>query len=168
MYTNRMINTEALQRSYTTVREKWDPHFDWVVNDSVMWTPFKSPLAQTNLALVTTCGAYRKDVDLPFDASNYYGDPSFREIPSDTEMSAIDFAHTHFNHEHVAQDGNVAFPLDRLRELARDGVIASVANPTISFSGYLPQTKQLVNETAPAAAKRLKEVNAHAALLVPC
>ena len=92
--------------------------------------PFKSLLAQTNLALVTTCGAYRKDVDLPFDASSYYGDPSFREIPSDTEMSAIDFAHTF--QLNTSRKMATSLSLDRLRELARDGVIASVANPTIS------------------------------------
>ena len=25
-----MINTEALQRIYNNVREKWDPHFEWI------------------------------------------------------------------------------------------------------------------------------------------
>ncbi len=163
-----MVNTEALQRTYNITREKWDPHFEWVVNESASWTPLRQPLRQTALALVSTCGAYGRDGDCPFDAANYYGDPSFKEIPADTPVSALDFAHTHYNHEHVAQDPNVAFPLNHLRALEADGVIGRFVNPAISFSGFLPQPLQLVQDTAPAAAKRLLEVGAHAALLVPC
>jgi D-proline reductase (dithiol) PrdB len=163
-----MINTEALQRTYNNVREKWDPHFEWVVNESAPWMPLRQPLAQTALALVGTCGAYRRSVDCPFDAVNYYGDPSFKEIPCDTPPSALDFAHTHYDHTHVTQDPNVGFPLSHLRALEAEGVIGRFVDPAISFSGYLPQTRQLVKDTAPAAAKRLLEAGAQAALLVPC
>ena len=155
-----MINTEALQRSYNNVREKWDPHFEWVVNDSAPWTPLHPPLAQTALALVGTCGAYRRGVDCPFDSANYYGDPSFKEIPTDTSPTALDFAHTHYDHTHVAQDANVGFPLTRLHEIEAEGVIGRLGTPALSFSGYLPQTRQLLKDTAPAAAKRLLEAGA--------
>lgn len=163
-----MINTEALQRTYNKTREKWDPHFQWVVNDSAPWTPLQQPLAQTALALVSTCGAFRRDIDCPFDAVNYYGDPSFKEIPTDTPVSVLDFAHTHYNHEHVSQDPNVVFPLDYLRTLQVEGAIGLFVNPAISFSGFLPQTRQLMMETAPSAAHLLLEAGAQAALLVPC
>ena len=163
-----MINTEALQRTYNNVREKWDPHFEWVVNDSAPWTPLRRPLAQTALALVGTCGAYRRGIDCPFDAANYYGDPSFKEIPHATPSSGLAFAHMHYNHEHVDQDANAGFPFTRLIELERDGVIGRCVDPAISFSGYLPQPQQLLKETAPAAAKRLIDAGAEAALLVPC
>lgn len=163
-----MINTEALQRTYDKTREKWDPHFEWVASDSTPWMPLRQPLAETALALVSTCGAYRRGIDCPFDAANYYGDPSFKEIPIETSASALDFAHTHYNHEHVSQDPNVAFPLGHLRGLEAKGVLRLFVNPAISFSGFLPQTRQLVNDTAPAAAHRLLEAGAQAALLVPC
>jgi len=139
-----------------------------VVNDSAPWTPLRQPLTETALALVSTCGAYRRDVDCPFDAANYYGDPSFKEIPKDTPVSALDFAHTHYNREHVSQDPNVAFPLDHLRALETEGAIRSFVDPAISFSGFLPETRQLVNDTAPAAAHRLLAVGTQAVLLVPC
>ncbi|MCI0550771.1 MAG: hypothetical protein L0287_07440 [Anaerolineae bacterium] len=89
---------------YNKTREKWDPHFEWVVNDSAPWTPLRQPLAQTSLALVSTCGAYRPGIDCPFDAANYYGDPSFKEIPKDAPINDLDFAHTHYSHEHVGLD----------------------------------------------------------------
>ncbi len=112
-----MINTEALQRTYNNVRAEWDPHFDWVVNETAPWMPVQKPLDQIALALVGTCGAYRKGIDCPFDAANYYGDPSFKEIPIDTVMEDLDFAHTHYDHAHVAQDPKVAFPLPYLKGL---------------------------------------------------
>ncbi len=163
-----MINTEALQRSYNLVREKWDPSFEWVVNESALWAPLRQPLAETALALVGTCGAYRRGVDCPFDAANYYGDPSFKEIPTDTPPDALDFIHTHYDHTHIAQDAIVGFPLTHLRTLEAGGLIGRLVNPAISFSGYLPQTRQLMTDTAPAATKRLLEAGAQAALLVPC
>jgi D-proline reductase (dithiol) PrdB len=162
-----MTNTEALQRSYNLIREKWDPHFEWVVNDSAPWTPLPRTLAQTALALVSTCGAYRRGVDCPFDATNYYGDPSFKEIPGDTPPAALDFAHAHYDRTHVTQDANIGFPLTHLRALEAEGSLRRFVDPAISFSGYLPQPRQLLKETAPAAARRLLEVDAQAALLVP-
>lgn len=78
------------------------------------------------------------------------------------------FAHTHYSHEHVNQDADVAFPLTDLLELEREKVIGRLVDPAISFSGYLPQPRQLMKDTAPAAARRLLEVGARAALLVPC
>ncbi|MEK9164052.1 MAG: glycine/sarcosine/betaine reductase selenoprotein B family protein [Chloroflexota bacterium] len=166
--TTNLINTEALERSYNAVRQKWDPHFEWVVNDSAPWTPLNQPLSQTALALVGTCGAYRRGADCPFDAANYYGDPSFKEIPRDTGPGELEFAHTHYDHTHVAQDPNVGFPLAHLRALEAEAVIGRFVNPAISFTGFLPQTRQLVTDTAPTAAKRLLEAGAQAALLVPC
>ncbi len=163
-----MVNTEALQRTRNITREKYDPYFEWVVNDAAPWTPLRQPLAQTALALVGTCGAYRREMDCPFDAHNHFGDPSFKEIPRDTGPSALAFAHTHYNHEHVSQDPNVGFPLAHLMEMERQAVIGRFVEPSISFSGFIPEPRQLIQETAPAAAKRLVEAGAQAALLVPC
>ncbi len=162
------INSEGLQRSYTAIREKWDPHFEWVVNEATPWTALRQSLDQTALALVGTCGAYRKGVDCPFDAANYYGDPSFKEIPIDALPTTLDFAHTHYDHRHVAQDPDVGFPLSHLRALEAEGIIRKFVDPALSFSGYLPQPRQLMMQTAPAAASRLLQAGAHAALLVPC
>jgi hypothetical protein len=163
-----MINSEALQRTYNKVRDLWDPHFEWVVNETAPWTEVQKPLDQIALALVGTCGAYRKGTDCPFDAANYYGDPFYKEIPVDTPPQGLDFAHTHYDHTHVAQDPNVAFPLPYLAELATRGQIGRLVDPAISFSGFLPQPRQLLQETVPAAASRLKAAGAEAALLVPC
>ncbi len=163
-----MKDSEALQRSYNLVRSKWDPNFDWIVNDASPWTPFDRRVADSSIALISTCGAYRKEMDIPFDAENYYGDPSYREIPRDTLLEALAFAHTHYNHMYVDEDPAVGFPLSHLREFEGDGIIGEFADPALAFMGYLPQPRQLIEQTAPAAAARLLEASAQAALLIPC
>jgi D-proline reductase (dithiol) PrdB len=162
------IDSEGLQRSYNVIRSRWDPNFEWVVNETAPWTPLRKPIARSILALVSTCGAYRKGIDCPFDAANFYGDPSFKEIPNATTPENLDFAHTHYDHNQVSQDPRLAFPQKYLSEFAANGIIGSLADPSLSFSGYLPQPRQLVQDTAPAAAQRLLAAGAEAALLIPC
>ena len=139
-----------------------------MVNESATWSPFRNHLGQIALALVSTCGAYRKETDCPFDAANYYGDPFYKEIPIATALEELGFAHTHYDRTHVEQDANVAFPLPYLKELAARQQIERLVDPAISFSGFLPQPRQLLEETAPAAANLLQNAGAEAALLVSC
>jgi len=105
------------------------------------WTPLRKPLDQIALALVGTCGAYRKEIDCPFDAANYYGDPSFKEIPIHTPLKRLDFAHEHYDLTHVTGDPNVGFPLSYLSKFAGEGMIGRFVDPAISFSGFLPQPR---------------------------
>ena len=72
-----------------------------------------------------------------------------------------------FDHSGVAADANLAFPLDRLHELARDGVVGRVNRRHLSFMGSITATARLVKERAPVAARLLVEDEVDAALLVP-
>jgi hypothetical protein len=124
------------------------------------WTPCVRRVADSSIALIRTCGAYRKELDIPFDAESYYGDPSYRAIPRDTHLEALAFSHGHYNHMYVDEDPAVGFPLTHLRDFETDGVIAEFADPVLVFMGYLPQPRQLIEQTAPAAAARLLEAGA--------
>lgn len=152
----------------TNVQRRWDPHFEWLQHATAPWTPLTKPLAQCTIGLVTTCGLYRADVQLPFDAWHDLGDPSFREIHIDTPADRLRIAHTHYNHQHVAADLNVALPIAHFGQLVAEGMVGRLSPWTYSFMGYLPQTRQLVNETAPAVARRLKADGVDAAFLTPC
>ena len=163
-----MKDSEALQRSYNVVRSKWDPNFEWIVNDTSPWTPLTRRMGDASVALVSTCGTYVKDTDIPFDAENYYGDPSYREIPRNTLPESLAFAHTHYNHMYVDEDPMVGLPLSHMLDMEQTGIIGRFVDPALAFMGYLPQPRQLIEQTAPAAARRLLEAGAHAALLIPC
>jgi D-proline reductase (dithiol) PrdB len=58
-------------------------------------------------------------------------------IPSETRPDQLMFSHISINLDRSGfqEDWNVVFPLDRLRELAAEGVIGSVAPTHYSFMG---------------------------------
>lgn len=62
----------------------------------------------------------------------------------------------------------VGLPLSRLIDLEEEGIIGHFVDPALAFMGYLPEPRQLVEQTAPAAAARLLQAGAQAALLIPC
>jgi D-proline reductase (dithiol) PrdB len=160
--------TSKLEAVQESVRRRWDPGFTWVINDSAPWATLAKPLAQSSIALLTTCGLYRADVHLPFAAWHDLGDTSFREIHVDTPPERLRIAHTHYNHEHLQADLNVALPIDHFRRLAEAGTIGRLYPWAHSFMGYLPEPAQLVAESAPAVARRLKADAVDAAFLTPC
>ena len=67
----------------------------------------------------------------------------------------------------MVRDPNLAFPIDRVRELAESGRIDSVAGEHISFMGSITAPSRLVRDTAPEIAQRLLEGEVDVALLVP-
>jgi D-proline reductase (dithiol) PrdB len=142
--------------------------YPWRRIDPVPWSPLRKPLSAARLALVSSAGLVRPD-QAPFDASIRGGDPSFRAIPSDTEVSSlVDTQRSEsYDHAGVAADPNLAFPLDRLRELVARGRIGSAAPRHLSFMGSILAPGRLIKYTAPEAAGWLVEDGVDAALLVP-
>jgi D-proline reductase (dithiol) PrdB len=72
---------------------------------------------------------------------------------------------TNFDRTGFQQDWNVVFPLDRLRELAEEKVIGSVADYHYSFMGATDPIR--MEATARNLAKIMKNDGVDAVLLVP-
>lgn len=98
------------------------------------------PLKQCRVAIVSTAGLQVRG-DRPFGPSATATD--YRIIPGDTPATDLVMSHQSVNFDRTGfqEDHNVAFPLDRLNELARDGVIGSVAAFHYSFMGAAPIRK---------------------------
>jgi hypothetical protein len=160
--------TAKLAASQQNIRARWDPHFSWIINESAPWAEPTKPLAEATVALLSTCGVYCADSQLPFDAWHDLGDPSFREIHVDTPADRLAIAHTHYEHIHVAADLGVAMPVAAFQRLVEAGTVGRLHAWMYSFMGYLPQARQLVNETAPRAARRLRAERVDYAFLTPC
>jgi D-proline reductase (dithiol) PrdB len=63
---------------------------------------------------------------------------------------------------------NVAYPADRLQELASEGVIGAVAPNHISFHGVIEGNLSTIRlDTGPAAARRLRHDGVDVVLLTP-
>lgn len=127
------------------------------------------PLAQRRVAIISTAGLHTRD-DRPFalevgNAGNIPGD--YRVIPGDTEANNLVMSHisTNYDRSGFQKDWNVVFPLDRLRELAGQGVIGSVADFHYSFMGAT--APQQMETAARTLAGLLKKDDVTAALLVP-
>jgi len=64
-------------------------------------------------------------------------------------------------------DPNLAFPLDRARELVRRGRIGSVNRRHLSFMGSITAPGRLIRQSAPEAAALFVEDQVDLALFVP-
>lgn len=137
----------------------------------VDWRPgakLRRPLNEARIAAVTTAGFFPADA-APFDLSRRGGDCSWRMIPRDTELNTLRIAHSSdaFDARGIQADRNLALPLDRLKELAAERVIGSLAPRHFSFMGSIPAPGRLIRETAPEVARMLAEDAVDAVLLTP-
>ena len=131
--------------------------------DDVPWTTPK-PLHESRVAIVTTAGL-RVENNADWNA----GDQGFTQIPDDAEYLTLAHYSPNFDRVGWVLDKNVVFPIDRLYELAEDGIIGSVAKTHISFMGAQPDhTLETIRlDSGPAAAKLLADDEVDLVLLTP-
>lgn len=121
-----------------------------------------SPLTQRRVAILSTAALQRRDA-----ASWHLGDADYRVIPGDVNGNDLVMSHYSVNFDRTGfqEDINVVFPIDRLKEMADDGEIGSVADFHYSFMGstdpllMAPAVKQI--------APLLKRDGVDALLLAP-
>lgn len=142
--------------------------YRWRRIDPVPWTPLRKPLPECTVGIVSTAG-FVLPGQTAFDDEVRGGDWSYRIIPSTADVATLIDTHRSESYDHagVQSDPNLAFPLDRLRELADDGHIGAVAERHLSFMGSITAPGRLVKESAPAAAQHFLEDGVDVALLVP-
>jgi D-proline reductase (dithiol) PrdB len=120
------------------------------------------PLRARRVAMVTSAALHDRR-ELPF----LHGSPEFRELPSSLRPADIRMSHVSINYDRAGfqRDINVAYPIDRLNELAAEGAIGSVAATHYSVMGSTdPAT---MGETVEALAGRLAADNVDAVLFLP-
>lgn len=119
-------------------------------------------LSQRRVALVSTAGLHRRG-DRPFEGIT----GEYRVIPGDTRARDLVMTHVSTNYDRTGfqQDWNVVFPLDRLRELAHEGVIGTVSDYHYSFMGAAEPAQ--MEPFARNLAELLRSDNVSAVLLVP-
>ena len=142
--------------------------YPWRRIEPVPWTPLPKPLAKCRIGLVSTAG-FVGPSDAPFDRRVRGGDFSFRVIAGDIDVSRLREHHRSesFDHQGIAEDPNLAFPLDRLRELVARGRLGSVSPRHLSFMGSVTAPRRLQRHSLPDAARLFEEDRVDVALLVP-
>ena len=129
--------------------------------DSMPWAKLNKPLSECKVALVTTGGVYIEG-QKPYEER---GEATYRQISRDVPKDHIRIWHPGYDYGPAMSDINCIFPLDRFKELEAEGVIGELAETNYSFMGLIPDPETLINETAPDAARRLKEDGVDAVFL---
>ena len=142
--------------------------YQWRRINPIPWAPLKKPISECKVALVSSAGFVTPE-QKPFDDAIRGGDTSFRDIPSDSDVSNLIESHRSeiFDHSGMRQDPNLAFPIDRMAELNRTGKIGEVNHRHLSFMGSITAPGRLIKRTAPEAVQRLVKDKVDIAILIP-
>jgi D-proline reductase (dithiol) PrdB len=120
------------------------------------------PLSERRIALVSTAGLHLRG-EAPFAV----GATDYRVIPGSAISGDLVMSHVSSNYDRTGfqQDLNVVLPVDRLRELATEGAIGSVADYHYSLMGATDPKK--MEPAAIALAEQLRADHVDGLLLVP-
>ncbi|KAF0217118.1 MAG: D-proline [Geobacteraceae bacterium] len=153
--------------SFPSLAARWGRRLDANIA-GIPWTEPRKPLKEAVLALVATGGVHLK-TQQPFNMADPNGDPTFREIPTDTPADSLTITHDYYDHRDAERDLNLVLPLQRLQELVESGALGALYTTAFSLMGHIdgPHLKTLQEETAPAIARKLADAKADYALLVP-
>jgi D-proline reductase (dithiol) PrdB len=121
------------------------------------------PLKKRRVAIVTTAGLHGRH-DRPFQMSP---DDYYRVIPGNVQANDLVMSHmaASFDRSGFQRDWNVVFPIDRLREMAAEGIIGSLADFHYSFNSVRAQPND--PEPIREIARLLKKDGVNAVLLFP-
>ena len=127
-------------------------------------TPFVTPkpLSKRRISLISTAALNLRD-----DAVYQRGATDYRVIPGDVDPGEVVMTHSSVNFDRTGfqADLNVCFPIERLHELADDGVIGSVADFHFTVSGAAHPSD--LAGSARAMARTMKADGVDTVLLVP-
>lgn len=121
------------------------------------------PLEDATVAIVTTAALHHPD-----QGGFGPGDQSFRQLDHVRRDVVLGHLSPNFDRSGMAADLNVVYPVDRLDELAADGVIGAVSPVHLAFLGAQDETMSTIRlDSGPAAAAVLRDHGVDVAILTP-
>ena len=128
-----------------------------------MLTPLRKSIAQSKIGLFVSCGAQLPE-DPPLGETE---DISFRLLPRDTPLSKLVISHKTAVRKWAEEDLNVAYPLDRMKELESEGSISCLAHTAVSMVGSIQRYTELLDKTVPAIKQVYDSQGVDLVLLLP-
>ncbi len=133
------------------------------VFDEPAFTPAPA-LADATVAIVTTAALHRRDQP----GFGRQRDQSYRVLDAADRDLQLGHYSPNFDRIAVAADLNVVYPIDRLVEMEKEGVLGAVAPHHLSFLGAQDETMSTIRmDTGPAAAALLLADGVDVVLLTP-
>lgn len=150
---------------WQTINERY-PGSMITKSDFVSLARLKKPLSETRLTFVSSAGVQPKDT-LPFDVVHPVGDFSFRRVASTAFASELEIHQIKYPTTGAHRDLNVIFPIERLQELAAEGIVGELTSNLFSFIGYQMDPERFERTLAEELADAVVAEGAEAALLCP-
>lgn len=120
------------------------------------------PLTECKVAIVTSASLHHPDGEA-FGPS----ETGFRVLSAARRDYVMGHWSPNFDATGFAVDINTVFPIDRLDELAADGVIGSVAEEHLAYAGNQFDLSAVRLDSGPGGAKRLLAQGVDVVLLTP-
>lgn len=134
--------------------------------DTVPLAQLSKPLSECRLTFISTAGVQPRGT-MPFDTVHPVGDYTFRRVPSSASARDLEIHQIKYPTMGAERDINVIFPIDRLRELADEGVIGGLTENFYSFIGYNMDPERLERTLAEDIAAAVSDEGADIALAAP-
>ena len=150
---------------WETINERY-PGSMITKSDFIPLARLRQPLSQTRLTFVSSAGVQPKGT-MPFDVVHPVGDYSFRRVPSTARISELEIHQIKYPTIGALKDLNVVFPIERLQELASEGVIGGLTPNLFSFIGYQIDPPTFERTLAEDIANAVVADGAEAALMCP-
>jgi D-proline reductase (dithiol) PrdB len=109
-------------------------------------TPLRKSIAQSTVGMFVSCGAQLPE-DPPLGETE---DISFRLLHRDTPLLKLVISHKTAVRKWAEEDLNVAYPLDRMKELEAEGAIGRLSHTAVSMVGSIQRFTELLEKTVPA------------------
>ena len=150
---------------WDTINERY-PGVMITKDDFIPLAQLKKPLSEARLTFVSSAGVQPKRT-MPFDVVHPVGDYSFRRVPSGSKVNDLEIHQIKYPTNGASRDLNVIFPIERLQELAAEGVIGGLTPNFFSFIGYQMDPPTFDSTLAEDIASAVVGDGADAALLCP-
>jgi D-proline reductase (dithiol) PrdB len=162
----REAGTQLRPGLWHTINERY-PGSMIEKTDLVPLAELRKPLSESRLTLISSCGVHAKS-DPPLDVCHPFGDFRFRQVPSASRHEDLIIHQLKYPHDDADLDINVIFPIERLQELASEGVLGGLTENFFSFIGYNMDPERFEHSVALDIAEAVaKEERAEVALLAP-
>ena len=150
---------------WETVNERY-PGSMITKEDFIPLARLKKPLSESRLTFVSSAGVQPAGT-MPFDVVHPVGDYTFRRVPSSSKPSDLEIHQIKYPTHGARKDLNVIFPIERLQELATEGVIGGLTENFFSFIGYNMDPERLERTLAEDIAEAVEAEGADVVLLAP-
>lgn len=148
--------------------------------ENTVFTKLSLPISKLRFGLISSTGHFMKGEDPnPFGVENMSQqqaearisdflkvEPELTEIPTNISTDMLMVRHGGYDVRGAVADHNVNFPVDRLKELATEGVIGESFSTAYSFVGACSQMR-LQNQALPAWVKKFHKNKIEGLILVP-